>query len=220
MDFLVKYPSRSRPQLFVERVQQYLADPIARMLVTLDHDDDRMNQPDIHAFLDRHEDRVKVRWGNCKTKVEACNDGLNEEPWTGIALLASDDMAPQRPDYASRIVELFTERFPDGDGVLHLHDGRVGKILNTICCCDRKYYDRLGYLYRPLSLGGYASVYCDNEWQEVSEQLGRSAFVNEVVIKHQWIGETAPDKLHQRNESFHTQDARTFRARKAAGFPR
>jgi hypothetical protein len=44
--------------------------------------------------------------------------------------------------------------------------------------------------------------------------------VNEVVIKHQWIGETAPDKLHQRNESFHTQDARTFRARKAAGFPR
>jgi hypothetical protein len=130
-------------------------------------------------------------------------------------------MVPQRRDYARRILELFAEKFPYGDGVLHLNDGRVGRTLNTLCICDRKYYDRLGYLYRPASMGGYVSVYCDDEWQQVSERLGRAAYVDEVILFHNWIGETNPrDALHRRNEAHYAADGRTFQRRKKAGFPK
>lgn len=217
MNVLVKYPSRSRPALFVERIRQYLADPIVTILCTLDLDDERMNCPAICDFL-AAQDRVKVRWGNCKSKVEACNDGLAEHDWSGLCLLASDDMVPQRADYASRILALHSEAFPHGDGVLHLNDGRVGGSLATICVCDRTYFDRTNYLYRPAP-DGYTSVWCDNEWTEVAQKLGRYAYVDEVVIKHDWIGQHAPDALHRRNESFNDADVRVYRRRKAAGFP-
>jgi hypothetical protein len=172
-----------------------------------------MNNPEMLGWLDAMP-RVKYRVGESKTKVQACNDGLAEERFD-IVLLASDDMAPQRDDYASRIVSLFAEHFPEGDGVLHLNDGRVGRKLATICCCDRKYFSRRGHLYHP----SFTSVWCDNEWQEVAESLGRLVYVDDVLIRHEWVGEHCPDALHKRNESFSNADCRTFRHRKLAGFP-
>ncbi len=171
-----------------------------------------MNTPEMRAFL-KAQPNLTYRYGNSKTKVEAINDGVKETEWD-LIILASDDMIPQRPDYAKRIQQLFDEHFPDGDGVLHLNDGRNGKILNSLCICDRKYFDRFGYLYHP----AYRSLWCDNEWQEVSEKLNRAVYVNEVIIAHQWIGET-PDDLLRHNESFNDIDAATFAKRQAAGFP-
>lgn len=213
---LLKYPSRNRPGLFHQRLREYLADPIVTVLCTLDNDDEAMNTPEMHAFLAQHEDRVSVRWGDCKSKIEAVNDGLVEAQWE-IVVVGGDDMVPQRPDYAQRIEELFRAAFPEGDGVLHLNDGRVGKKLNTICCCDRKYFDRRGHLYGE----HYLSTWADNEFQAISESLHRAVYVDEVLLKHDWIGQTHPkDQLHRYNESFSHQDARTFQQRKRAGFPR
>lgn len=211
---LVKFPTRSRPRLFKETFRLYLKDETASFLVTLDADDETMNNPQMLAWLNK-QPRTTVRVGNSRSKVEAVNDGLNEIPWTGICLVASDDMVPQRRDYAQRITALFEEFFPDGDGVLHLNDGRTGDKLNTLPICDRKYYDRFGYIYSPF----YKSLWCDNEWQEMSERLGRAIYVNECIIAHDWIGDLHPDQLHRHNESFDAVDAQTYRHRLAAGFP-
>lgn len=211
MDLLVKYPSRTRPAIFHCQLARYLADPLARLLVTADLDDSTMNMP---AMRMTH-DRMHIRFGNSTSKIEAINDGVAEESWQGLLLLGADDMVPQRPDYARRIAELFAEHFPKGDGVLHLNDGRCGRNLNTLPMLDRRYFDRFGYVYNP----AYTSLYADNEFQEVSERLGRAAYVDEVIIRHDWVGETCPDDLHRRNESFHHADGEVFARRKAAGFP-
>jgi len=218
---LVKFPTRSRPDLFFRTLSKWATDPAARFIVTIDEDDPACNN---NQFLGAIETvapgrDILVRVGHSRGKVEAVNDGLADEPWDGVLIVASDDMQPQRPDAASYLARLLLERFPDGDGVLHTDDGRTGRKLNTLPVCGRKYWERFGYVYRPPSLGGYESLWCDNEWQEVSESLGRAAYVDEVIVRHEWIGEHAPDDLHRRNESYHVRDAAVFAERKAAGFP-
>jgi len=214
---LVKFPTRSRPDLFFRTLSLWATDPAARFLISIDEDDAACNN---NQFLSAIETvapgrDILVRVGNSRGKVEAVNDGLNDEPWDSVLIVASDDMVPQRPDAASCLARLLLERFPDGDGVLHTDDGRTGRTLNTLPVCGRKYFDRFGYVYAPC----YTSVFCDDELQAVSESLGRAAYVDEVIVKHDWIGATAPDDLHRRNESFYGKDGRVFEERKAAGFP-
>lgn len=222
MNVLVKYPSRARPDLFRETLALYLLDPTVDVLCSFDTDDASMNNGWMRDFL-ATQDRVRVRWGNCQSKVQAVNDGLDVVAWDGICIIGSDDMLPQRADYGQRTAELFRQNFPDGDGVLHLNDGRVGKVLNTLSILDRKYFDRFGYVYRDAIKhegDGYRSTHCDDEFQAISENTGRAVYVDEVVIAHKWIGETHPtDNLHRHNESFYSQDGRTFQRRKALGFP-
>jgi hypothetical protein len=213
MNVLVKYPTRARPDVFRSTLGLYQRDPTASFLISIDADDATMNNPDMLGFLDA-QPRLTYRVGNSKSKIEAVNDGVAEADWQ-LLLLASDDMVPQRDEYAMRIRQLFDEFFPDGDGVLHLNDGNNGRNLNTLCICDRRYFDRFGYLYHPQ----YQSLWADNEWQEVSERLGRAIYVNELIIAHDWIGTYKPDRLHLHNESFYQHDERIFRQRKAAGFP-
>lgn len=188
--------------------------PGVEFLFSLDGDD-----LELHRYIGTLDGlpNVTLRIGNSKGKVEAVNDGLAEHPWEGICVLASDDMEPQSPTWHERILELFSLHFPEGDGVLHLNDGRVGKTLNTLCICDRKFFNRFNYLYHP----AFASVYCDNEWQEVSERLGRAVYVDEVLIKHRWIDATGRDALHRRNEAnaLYQADFKTYQRRLAAGFP-
>lgn len=213
MNTLVKWPTRSRPNLFKQRFAQYRQDETASFLISVDADDPTMTSAAMLAWLDE-QPRTTVRIGNSKSKVEAVNDGLAETEWE-LVILASDDMVPQRPDYAAHIADLFEQVFPEGDGVLHLNDGRVGRVLNTLCVCDRAYFNRFGYLYAPC----YRVTHCDNEYQEVSERLGRAVYLPEVVIRHDWIGDHGGDELLWKNEALSPEDGQIFERRKAAGFP-
>jgi hypothetical protein len=209
-DLLVKWPSRGRPRLFAETFKKWDVGDV-RFLVSLDSDDPALFE--YRAFL-RGRPNVTVRIGASRNKVHACNRDLDGEPFD-VLVLASDDMVPQRADWAARVVGLMRQYWPDGDGVLHLNDGRAGRSLNTLCICGNKYFLRFGYLYHP----HYVSLHCDNEWQEVSERLGRAQYVDECIIRHNWIGDT-PDELCRRNESFYDVDGKTFQRRQAAAFPR
>lgn len=213
MNVLVKYPTKSRPELFKSTFRKYRQDETASFLISIDQDDESMTNLDMLAWLDE-QPRTTYRIGNSKSKVEAINDGVAETAWD-LLILASDDMIPQRVDYAQRIADLFEEFFPEGDGVLHLNDGRTGRQLNTLPIMDRKYFRRFNYVYHP----SFISVFCDNEFQEVSERLGRSIYVNEIIIHHAWTDITGADALHRRNESYYREDERIFRARQNAGFP-
>ncbi len=101
--------------------------------------------------------------------------------------------------------------------MLHYNDGRAGRNLNTLCIMGRRYFDRFGWIYNP----AYKSVYVDDEFMKVSESLGKSTYVDEVLIAHKWTDVTGRDALHMRNEAsaLYQADARTFETRKAAGFP-
>lgn len=216
---LVKFPSKSRPDLFASTFRLWNAQPpLVRFIVSLDADDSAL--PKYLKFLET-QPNAEYFVGKSANKVDAINRDMEHAGEFSVAALASDDMLPQRPDYAARIMGLMAEHYPDGDGVLHLNDGRTGRKLNSLCVCGRRYFDRFGHWYRPLSMGGYASVYCDEEWQKVSEGLGRATYIDEVLIAHKWTDVTGQDDLHKRNEepAQYRRDGQTYEARKAAGFP-
>lgn len=217
---LLKYPTRSRPALFrstLTRWREMLSGKHeARFVISCDVDDDTMNNAEMRGWIAEQPACVEYFNPPPQTKVSAINANMAGQEFD-LLLLVSDDMLPEVQGYDDRIVTLFRQYFPEGDGVLHLNDGRVGRTLNTLPILDRKYYDRTHGIYPE----HYASVYCDNEFQEVSERLGRAAYVDEVLIRHAWVDATGRDELHRRNEhsALYDADRRTFQKRQAAGFP-
>lgn len=210
---LIKFPSRSRPRVFRDTLTLWNAQPHAvRFIVSLDADDIAL--PEYLRILE-HVPNAQYFIGKSANKVDAINRDMEHAGEWSVGALASDDMIPQRADYASRIAGLMQHHYPDGDGVLHLNDGRAGRSLNSLCVCGRKYFDRFGYWYNP----AYASLWCDNEWQDVSEHLGRATYVDEVLIAHKWTDVTGQDELHLRNERSYHADAATYERRKQAVFP-
>jgi hypothetical protein len=63
----------------------------------------------------------------------------------------------------------------------------------------RTYYERFGYLYFP----DYKSVYCDNEFTDVAQLLGKYAYYDKKTLTHLHpaYGKSEFDKLYKNNES-------------------
>ena len=145
MKLLIKFPTRGRPNKFLEtltRYIDYLDDKSTQIIVTCDNDDESMKQEDIQSYLVSQEN-VGVFFGNSKTKIEAVNANLENADFD-ILLLASDDMIPIVTGYDTIIKEKMSEYYPDTDGVLFFNDGYQKDRLNTLCILGKKYYDRFG----------------------------------------------------------------------------
>ena len=169
-------------------------------LLSFDEDDATMNNVGMKNWFKPLGKNVHVHFGHSKTKIEACNADLDKAPDFDIILLASDDMIPVQEGYDDIICSDMEKYFPDTDGVLWYNDGLVGDALNTLSIMGKKYFDRFGYMYHP----DYESVYCDNEFMESSRMLGKCEYIDNVIIKHEWVGMAEPnDPLHQKN---HTLD--------------
>jgi hypothetical protein len=196
MKLLIKFPTRGRPNKFLEtltRYIDYLDDKSTQIIVTCDNDDESMKQEDIQSYLVSQEN-VGVFFGNSKTKIEAVNANLENADFD-ILLLASDDMIPIVTGYDTIIKEKMSEYYPDTDGVLFFNDGYQKDRLNTLCILGKKYYDRFGYVYYPQ----YKSCYCDNEFMDVSNMLGKQTYFDQVIIQHQH-----PDWGFGVNDTIHT----------------
>lgn len=232
---LFKYPTRSRPALFRRTLTRYVellsGKHDCRFVVSTDADDATMTAyslewiGDIGRAANVTGKRVWIEiWQNPRpqTKLSAINANMDGQAFD-LLIVASDDMIPQAAGYDDRIVTLFRQHFPDGDGVLHTDDGRAGEALNTLPIIDAAYYARDGYIYRD-SLAhpgdGYVSTWCDNEADELSRIRGRRAWVPEIIFRHEWTDATGADDLHRRNESFYEADMAVYQRRKAAGFPK
>jgi hypothetical protein len=123
-------------------------------------------------------------------------------------------MTPIVHGYDKIIVDKMNALYPDSFGALHFNDGRVGRQLLTLSIMGKKMYDYFGYIYHP----SYISVYCDNEFHDSVYALGKCTYIDQVIIKHDWVNYTGRDNLHTRNESYYNQDSRTYERRKRMGF--
>jgi hypothetical protein len=223
MNLLFKYPSRSRPRLFMQNLSRYRqllsGKHNVQLVVSADVDDNEMNTPEIRAWLDAQPNLV-YRFGSSKTKIEAINADMDISaaimPDWSVLLLISDDMIPMLKGYDDRIATDMQENFPDFDGCLWYPDGRR-EDLNTLSILGRKYYDRLGFIYFP----GYESYFCDDEHQAVATAMGKLKKMDEVIIGHAWTSVTGRDALYEKNSrpDIYARDKSTFAARSAAGFP-
>lgn len=224
MKLLVKFPTRGRPTKFLNTLSKYQhmrSTDSVHFKVTIDEDDKTMNNYQVI--------RAMQMWGNLSIdvmpapggKIKAINHGVSEVIDSyDIILLASDDMIPIIRGYDQIIIETMQRMWPDTDGVLWFNDGFRGMAtkhpLNTLCILGREYYKRFGYIYHP----DYKSLWCDNEFMDVANQLGRQFYLDEIIIKHDHpmnVG-TREDTLNHRDKSYYDYDERIYQQRKASNF--
>jgi hypothetical protein len=202
MKLLIKFPTRNRPDKFIEVLNLYysmLSDTDnTEFIISCDLDDITMNNYDMKYKLSKYIN-LSVFYSENETKVDAINNNLANVDFD-ILLLASDDMIPKIYGYDSIIRQEMENNYPNYDGVLWFNDGLQGNRLNTLSILGREYYKRFNYIYHP----SYKSVWCDNEFMDVANLLNKQIYINKIIIKHEHysIGCCNKDETYIKNETF------------------
>jgi FkbM family methyltransferase len=222
MKILIKFPTRGRSIKFFNVLDQYIskASDLSRLafLISMDLDDIEMNNNIVRQKFEDYKKYIKIAYfyGNSKTKIQACNADIDKISGWDIIMLASDDMIPIEQGYDEIIRKDMNDHFKDSDGVLWYNDGGQNNI-NTLSILGKKYYDRFNYIYHP----DYISLWCDNEFTDVSLKLNKVYRSNKIIIEHQhpaWQKANF-DELYIRNESYFGIDQQTYTKRKELEFP-
>ena len=219
MNFLFKYPTYRRPEWFKDTLQKYYnmlsGKNNARFLITLNEDDETMNNPAIGSFMQGFTN-LQYKYGTHDSKIDAINADMEGMDFD-VLFLISDDMIPIVPGFDLVISELMQNHFPDMDGALHFNDDCCGKDRTiTLSIMGKRLYDHFGYIYHP----DYKSFYCDNEFTDEVRRLQKVFYVPEVIVKHDWRGWENADQTYKLNTRKGRGDEQTYNRRKAAGFPK
>jgi hypothetical protein len=218
MKILLKYPSRSRKDWFINTLSLYRSmlsgnNPY-EFRITMDVDDPSMNNASVRGFL-ADQPNLTYYYGHHRSKVEAINADMSDMDWD-ILILVSDDMIPMEKGFDQIIVDLMQEHFPDTDGALHFNDGLYGQdVTITLSIMGRKLYQRFNYIYAP----EYYSFWCDNEFTDAVRELKKVHYDPRVIIKHDWKGFAGSDALYKRNSGLGRADADTYQRRKGHVIP-
>lgn len=221
MNILVKFPSRERPHKFFLAIKHYIDlshGENVRYLITLDSNDPTLNL--YVSYCEKlKEQGVNIEWiiGESTGKIHAVNRDMDKSGEWDIVVLASDDMICKIENWDIILQNEMSDFYPDTDGILYHNDGFT--TLNTMCIIGRKYFDRFGYLYHP----DYISLFCDNEFMEVSRKLGKETYFDQVLFRHEhWSNgkqfSHTNDDLMKRTEKWYEADKATYELRKFKNF--
>lgn len=219
MKLLIKFPTRGRKEQFFSTFNKFhdlaITDDIA-FLVSVDRSDEVMNNSEILETLSYYINTTVVV-GESISKIDALNRDLDdyENHWD-IVLLAADDTVPCVLGYDKKIIDAMKTHYPDTDGVLFFNDGFWGRQLNTQCILGKRYYERFGYVYHP----GYKYVWCDNDFMQLADLLGKQTYFDQVIIKHEHpsFASGKTDIVHIKNEEYDQIDKKFFEDRKSRLF--
>lgn len=218
MRLLVKFPTKGRWDKFFKLLElyQYTADNLKNIqfLITCDIND-TTKPSNLKEKISLYQNITLIS-GISTGKIHACNRDIEMFNDWDILLLASDDMIPQRKGWDTKIIEDMNKHYPDTDGVLWYNDGYTKNNLNTFCILGNKYFNRFGYIYNP----EYISLWCDNEFTEVSKQLNKVVYSNDILFKHEHPanGSGINDNLYKLNEKYYNVDKETYFKRKKINF--
>lgn len=221
LKILLKFPSRSRPDKLMLVYKKYIDfadDPDSiQGLITLDSDDITVTEELQQSLMAIHTNTI-IKVGYSGNKIAAVNRDMEHAGQFDVLLLASDDMIPIVKGYDTIIREKMTSLYPDTDGVLWFNDGYQGQRLNTLCILGKAYYDRFNYIYHP----SYKSEWCDNEFTEVANQLGKQTYFERVIIRHEHPTTmphlTRDDALYKKNTEMANGDYANYHQRKLNNF--
>ena len=221
LKILIKFPTRGRPDKFFKVLDLYYNMASNKenigFIISCDEDDATMNNPEVISKLEEFKKKTKLLYffGQSRTKIEAVNADLANVYGWDILLLASDDMIPVEDGYDEIIRNDMWFYHRNMDGVLWYNDGGQNNI-NTLCILGRKYYDRFSYIYNP----EYISLWCDNEFTDVSIFLGKVHKSEKIIIEHAHPAyqKAGFDELYIRNESFFNIDKEVYIKRQKNNF--
>lgn len=215
MRLLIKFPTRGRRDQFFstfDKFHQLSTSGRVIYLVNIDEDDSVMNTDEVKSLIKSYPNTT-LTVGRSLNKVDALNRDLDSfsENWD-VIVLAADDTVPAVLGYDQIILDEMEANYPDTDGVLHFNDGFWGRRLNTQCILGKRYYERFGHVYHP----SYSYVYCDNDFMDLANLLGKQSYFDRVIIKHEhpdlYGGKT--DVVHQKNSEYDSIDKSIFEDRK------
>src|SRR5690606_10233463 len=144
---LVKYPTRSRPDLFLKTLEGWSDrqdDGLeVEYLISVDKDDETVT-PLVIEQAKRLSHRVVVVEGSSVSKIDACNRDIKNYTsyypgWDAI-LLISDDMKCACEGWDTVIRQHLDKH--GRDKAFWFHDGSNQKVISTLSCMGRDYYDR------------------------------------------------------------------------------
>lgn len=226
-NILYKYPTRERPQQFLENLTALCRKINDRgnsfIQVALDDTDPK----NYSAYLDATIDTCMeygIAWAvkrqNNTSKVEAINSELFFYEFD-ICVLMSDDMVCQVIGFDDIIRQHMRGEFPDTDGALWFHDGdkNTKDKLCTMVIAGRKYLERFGYIYHP----SYKSLFPDDEFTRVGLDLKKLYRSGIILFRHEHYMNNRllkPDNLMKRNQSFYGVDRANFIKRLNSNFPK
>jgi len=187
-----------------------------RFLITLDEDDETMNNDKMRIFMDGFLN-LTYKYGGHETKIEAINADMKDEDFD-ILFLVSDDMIPIVSGFDIIVAESMKRYFPNLDGALHFNDGFIGRDkCITLSIMGKKLYDYFGCIYHP----DYKSFWCDQEFTDVVRRLRKVRYFPQVIVKHKWTGGSKSlDTLYARNSKLNKFDKQTYIRREKKGFPK
>lgn len=218
MRLLVKFPTRNRWDKFFKLLDLYqqTADNLKNIEFVITCDINDASKPSNIAERISKFKNITVISGVSTGKIHACNRDMEMLRNWDIVLLASDDMIPQIKGWDDIIRRSMQTHFPDTDGVLWFNDGYTKQNLNTMCILGKKYFDRFGYIYNH----DYISLWCDNEFTEVSMMLKKVVYSDNVLFKHEHPANNGQgnDTLYRINEKFYNIDKETYLKRKKNNF--
>jgi hypothetical protein len=225
MKILVKFPSRERSIKFARVIDGYITHANdtnnIKFLITID--DDCPNHHHYKLICESIKQKgvdIECISGKSESKIHAINRDMDKSGDWDILLLASDDMICTCTNWDFYLRTEMERNFPDSDGVLWHWDGDpMTKMnnLNTMCIMGRKYYDRFNYIYHP----DYKSLWCDNEFTDVSVILNKVYKTNMILFKHEHYSNTPGlqmDDLMRKTQGYYTYDESVYSSRKSINF--
>jgi len=220
MKILIKLPSRSRPDKLISIYKLYMdmAEYPEHIngLITLDRDDPTVTYS-LKEKLMNINPNTTIIVGYSGTKIKAVNRDMEHAGSYDILLLASDDMIPIVKGYDTIIRDHMTKYYPDTDGVLWYNDGYQGSKLNTLCILGKAYYQRFNCIYHP----SYKSEWCDNEFTDVANTLGKQTYFEDIIIRHEHpvtMSTVLNDELYIKNTQLALNDRDNYYERKSTNF--
>lgn len=221
MRICYNYPSRSRPHNFFLTLYNIIDNSESDdyfFWVKLDLDDTTMNTPEIRERIEKEFPKVTVKWGLSEGKVHSVNRDLEDLPPCDIIIILSDDIIWDEWGFDTVIRDAFKRHFPNFDGTIHFPEDNAANRTIIVSMLGINLYKRLGYLYHP----SYISVFCDNEFTELTRLMNKYVFVNKRLFTHAhpiWRA-SVWDELYRKNEApeLYRMDGENFKKRKAINF--
>lgn len=206
MKFLMKYPTRARPELFkrcVDRWQLYASDRNEfHWRVSVDLDDPSMNTQDIADFAaQRGLDVVK---GYSTSKIDAVNRDMDNVDYDAL-ILVSDDMLPQVENWDLLVEkDIFLNNSDCKKTALWYPDG-FNEQLCTLSIFTRDIYEEFKYIYHPQ----FVSLFADDFFTAMMNKRGYLRKCAPGIFRHEWMHYNN-DRLMARNEAFKEHDRKTW----------
>jgi len=216
---LIKFATRSRPEkalYALDNIYETIANKENyRIILTIDSDDFSMYNKAILTEIKNRLNRgykIIMDVGTSKNKIDAINRGVEKCKNWGILINFSDDMKFEKIGWDTTIRKHMNLHFNNTDGCLHYDDGFAGDRCCTLSIMNKKYYDRFGFIYNPV----YESLWCDNEYTEIAQNLGKMQYYPEILFKHYHPSNVGGfiDEQYIKTEGLNDKDYKTYQRRK------